>query len=165
MIRRAAHLLLYAGIAATIALLSKLHASVVAAETYDFTNSFRLPAAIGLGFMFAVAAYLSGFPDQSRRLRPTLGAAVMAVSLAAVGFSLVQFAVGAALLPRFVVVVSMAVLGPWFVLCSRLDRGGRARANDRDRVVVVGHPEETAALSLEVEHARSEEHTSELQSH
>jgi lipopolysaccharide/colanic/teichoic acid biosynthesis glycosyltransferase len=152
-IRRISHLLPYAGIAATIGLFSKLHASVVAGDSYDFTNSFRLPWAIGLGVAFSAAAYLGGFPDQTRRLRATVGAAVVAVLLAAVGFSLVQFVLGAALLPRFVVVASMAVLAPWFVLCSRLDRDGRVRANDRDRIVVVGHPEETVGLAREVEQA------------
>ncbi len=151
--RRVSHIALYAGIAAVVAVSAKLHASVLATHPYDFTGSFRAPWAIGLGFMFATSAYLSGFPDQPRTTGRALAAGVIAVSAAGLGFSLLQLAVGNPLLPRAVVGTSSVALVPWLVFCASLDRSGRSSATERDRVVVVGHPEETAGLETELEGA------------
>src|SRR5205807_1795456 len=67
--------------------------------------------------------------------------------------SLVQLVVGDALLPRFVVMGSAIVLVPWYMLCAAMAVDGRARADARDRVVVVAEPDEVADLGAELHRA------------
>ena len=58
---------------------------------------------------------------------------------------------GSALLPRFVVFGTPALLVPFAVLCSSLAREGRARDSQRDRIVAVAGPEESANLTRELD--------------
>src|SRR5207237_1318841 len=53
---------------------------------------------------------------------------------------------GDALLPRFVVFGSALLVVPWSLLCVALARGGRLRAEYRDRIVVVAGAAEVADL-------------------
>jgi lipopolysaccharide/colanic/teichoic acid biosynthesis glycosyltransferase len=62
-----------------------------------------------------------------------------------------QLLAGSALLPRFVVFGAPAMLVPFAVLCASLARDGRVRAGQRDRVVAVAGPEESANLSRELD--------------
>ncbi len=64
-----------------------------------------------------------------------------------------QLFVGDALLPRAVVFGSALVLIPWYVLCARVAGDARTRAEDRDRVVLVGDPDELGRLQAELERA------------
>src|SRR5437588_87757 len=90
-------------------------------------------------------------PELPRSARLTAAlTAVGATASAAFVMSVVQLFVGDALLPRFVVLGSAAVLVPWYVLSAALARDERARASGRDRVLVVAAPDEVATLRAEL---------------
>jgi lipopolysaccharide/colanic/teichoic acid biosynthesis glycosyltransferase len=72
---------------------------------------------------------------------------------AAVLISIAQLVVGSAVLPRVVVLGSVAVLTPWYVLCWMVAGDVRARAADRDRVLVVAADDEVAVLTAELDRA------------
>jgi lipopolysaccharide/colanic/teichoic acid biosynthesis glycosyltransferase len=85
-----------------------------------------------------------------RSVRQAAVAALLAASAAALGISIVQLATGDALLPRFVLFGSAAATIPWSIGCAVLARGGRARAEARDRVLVVAEPSEATLLRQEL---------------
>ncbi|MDQ1532366.1 MAG: hypothetical protein QOF28_127 [Actinomycetota bacterium] len=144
--RRAASVLQYAGIFGAVFGLSKLHA---VNHGYDFTGSSRLGWAVAYAALLVVATYGAGLPDLARG-RSTIGTAAIATAAAAFGMSLCQLVVGSALLPRFTVFGSAAVLVPWSVLVGGLSRDADDRAEDRDRVVFVGSPADAATLTDEL---------------
>ena len=64
--------------------------------------------------------------------------------------SIAQLVVGNALLPRVVVFGSAVILVPWYVVCTIIATGGEIRAEERDRVVVVGDFDEGETVSREL---------------
>ncbi len=144
--RRLARLLSFLGAAGAVLGLSKVHAAYVADPPYDFTGSSRFAWALAYIVLLWVAGYGFGLPDLPRSARAAALSAVGASLLAAVGVSVIQLIVGDALLPRFVVFGAALVLVPWQVAMNALARRGRARGEDRDRVVLVGDPEELERL-------------------
>lgn len=144
--RRLARLLLYVGTAAAVVALSKAHAAWIADPPYDYTGSFRFAWSMAYIGLLCIAAYGVGLPDLVRDRRGSLVAAVGATVGGALGISAVQLVTGDALLPRFVVFGAVLVLVPWYAGCALLAAGGRARAEDRDRVAVVADPEDVARL-------------------
>ena len=147
-VRRLARPLLLAGIAAAVIGLSKAHAT---AYGYDYTNSFRFAWSLAyIGLLWA-ASYGAGLPDLARSRRSAALTAAASTGAAAVAMSVLQLLAGSALLPRFVVFGTPALLIPLAVLCSSLAREGRARDGQRDRVVVVAGPEESANLTRELD--------------
>ena len=151
--RRLARTLLYGGIVVAVLGLARLHAGVIADPTYDFTGTARFAWSLTYVALLAVTAYGVGLPDLPRGARSIVGSAVAAAGAAAIGISLVQLVAGDALLPRFVVFGSAAVLVPWYVVCAAVAVGGRARAEDRDRAVLVGDSADARSLTEELEHA------------
>ncbi len=147
---RLARLALYAGTAACVAGLSKAHAL---AHEYSWSGSSRFAWSLGYVLLLSVTAYGFGLPDQPRDRRAALFAAVGATATAALSVSVFQLVAGDALLPRFVVLGSAVVLVPWYVLCYHLAGDARARAGDRDRVLVVADPDEVTTLEVELHHA------------
>src|SRR5471032_2569363 len=111
-VRRVAPPLQYAGILGAVFGLSKLHA---VAHGYDFTGSSRLGWAVAYAVLLGVATYGAGLPDLPRG-RSTIATAASATVCAALGMSLLQLAIGSALLPRFTVFGSALLLVPWSVL-------------------------------------------------
>lgn len=154
--RRLARLLVPLGIAVAVLGLSKIHA---VRHEYDFTGSFRFSWAIAYMLLLWFGAYALGLPDLARRRNPW-GPSLAASGIGAAGISIVQFVAGDALLPRSVVFGAAAVLVPWYVLCARLAAGGDERAEDRDRVIVVGGVDEGDLLRLELE--RDAEHPAQV---
>jgi lipopolysaccharide/colanic/teichoic acid biosynthesis glycosyltransferase len=148
-VRRLARVLLAAGIAGTVLGLSLLHA---ARNGYVFQGSFRFGWALTYIGVLSVAAYAVGLPDLPRR-RSRLLTAAAATALGAGTISLLQLFLGDALLPRLVVFGSAALLVPWLMVCAAVAAGGRARAEERDRIVVVGDFDEGATLQLELDDA------------
>ena len=146
--RRLARPLLLAGIAAAVVGLSKAHA---AAHGYDYTDSFRFAWSLTYVALLCAAAYGAGLPELARTRRSAALIAAASTGAAALAMSVLQLAAGSALLPRFVVFGTPALLVPFAVLCSSLARMGRARDGQRDRVVAVAGPEESANLSRELE--------------
>jgi lipopolysaccharide/colanic/teichoic acid biosynthesis glycosyltransferase len=151
--RRLARLLLYAGIFGIVFGLAKYHAKFVG--HYIFHTSERLPWTIAYALVLCVCAYGAGLPDLGRARNawaPSFGAAVGG----AVVISAIQLGLGSLLLPRFVVFSSVLLLTPWFAVCVGLSDIGRDHDADRDRVVLVGGPEEQVALeedmSADLEH-------------
>ena len=139
------------GLVGIVFSLSKLHAAVVAENTYDFTGSFRLGWAVAYALMLVLASYAVGLPDVPRRPRQIVASAVVAPAVAATGVSMAQLALGTALLPRFVVVGAALLAAPWLMVSAALATGGRSRAEYRDRVVVIGRSEDVASLTAELE--------------
>ena len=145
--RRAARILLYLGTAAIVLAFGKIHA---VRHEYDYTGSFRFAWSFAYILILCVAAYGVGFPDLVRRGRAIVPPAIAAAGVAALGISLLQLLGGSALLPRFVVFGSATALVGWFVLCAAVSSGGRSRAEERDRVVVVAERDEATALEHEL---------------
>ena len=141
--QRAARLLLYAGIVEAVLGLGKIHAAYIG--HYDLTGSSRFAWALAYIAILGVTAYGVGLPDLVRG-RSAVGVSAVAAGSAALGISLVQLLVGDALLPRFVVFGSALLLVPWYAACVRVATGGRANAEERDRVALVAGEDEVAAL-------------------
>jgi exopolysaccharide biosynthesis polyprenyl glycosylphosphotransferase len=148
-VRRVARLLLVSGIVGVVLGLSKLHA---VRHVYSFTGSSRFGWAIAYMAVLAVAAYAVGLPDLSRG-RSRLLSAATATALGAGAISMIQLFAGDALLPRVVVFGSAVLLVPWLMICAGIATGGRTRAEERDRVVVVGDFDEGETVGRELEDA------------
>ena len=147
-VRRLARPLLLAGAAAAVVGLSKVHAS---AHGYDYTNSFRFAWSLAYIALLWAAAYGAGLPELARNRRSAALTAAASTGAAALAMSVLQLLVGSALLPRFVVFGTPVLLVPFAVVCSTLARKGRDRDGQRDRVVAVAGPEESANLSRELD--------------
>ncbi|MCP5028168.1 MAG: hypothetical protein GY929_17970 [Actinomycetia bacterium] len=143
--------LMFLGAAVTVLAASKFHAAQVAPAPYDLTSSSRFAWVLTYLGLIALATYAVGLPDLTRGRRSVAKASISATALAALGISLAQLMLGAALLPRFVVFGSALVLIPWFWICANLAADGRARDEELDRVFVVGGSADAADLDLELE--------------
>lgn len=145
-VRRGARYLTLVAPLAVVLTFSKVHARYVADPPYDFTESFRLPWAVALAALLAIAAYGLGLPDLPRTARKAIAAAALASIGAAIPVSLLQLAVGDALLPRFVVLSASLTLIPVQAGLWKLSSRGRSRDEGRDRVVLVSTVEEASLL-------------------
>lgn len=135
--RRVGRILTVVGGAVAVLTLSKIHARYIASPPYDLTASARLAWGIGYAFFLAVAAYAAGLPDQARSVREA-GVSGFASALAgAVGVSVIQLAIGDALLPRFVVFGTVLAMIPIQIAANALARRGQRRGESRDRVLLV----------------------------
>lgn len=146
--RRAARPLLYVGVLAIVFGLARIHAAFIG--HYSFTGSSRFAWTVVYTGILCVFAYGFGLPDVPRSRKAALGPAVGACFSGAAAISLIQLFVGDALLPRFVVLGSALLLPDWYRICVGMAMGGRSRAEARDRVVVIAHPDDVAALELEL---------------
>lgn len=146
--RRVARPLLYIGVVAVVLGLGQYHGETVG--NYDFTTSSRFSWAFTYIGLLCVAAYGFGLPDVPRTMRSRLPISIAAAATGALGISIVQLFVGDALLPRFVVFGSAALLVPWYYATSTLAGAGRWAAEQRDRVLVVGPPELSTEIDIEV---------------
>lgn len=146
--RQGARPLLYVGVLAVVLGLAKIHASFIG--HYDLTGSARFVWTIVYAATLCTMAYGFGLPDGTRTRRATVAASVGASFAGALVISVVQLVLGDALLPRFVVFGSALLLPDWYRVCSALSAGGRLRAQQRDRVIVVGRRDEVASLELEL---------------
>lgn len=149
--RRAARPLLYLGVVAIVFGLASLHARYLAPQPYEVTGTFRFAWTISYVAMLVVAAYGAGLPDLPRTWRQASTSALVAPVAAAMGISAVQLVTGDALLPRFVVFGAVLLVVPWSLLCFVVARGGRARAEHRDRLVLVSQPSEAVTLRDELD--------------
>ncbi len=101
-------LLVFGTVAAVLAF-SKLHATV---HGYDYTDSFRFAWSLAYIVLLVVAAYGAGLPELPRTRRSSILTALASTASAAIGISVVQFVAGSAVLPRFVILGTSAVLIP-----------------------------------------------------
>lgn len=145
---RFARLLLYSGIAGVVLGLSKYHADAIG--QYDFTNSSRFAWALTYIGLHCVAAYAIGLPDVPRYWRMTLASSVAASVTAAAGISLLQLAVGSALLPRFVVFGGALGVVPVHVVAVMIARGAHLRSERADRVLFIGSNAAAGALASDI---------------
>lgn len=144
--RSLARPLLFLGLLAAVLGASVLHATVVADVPYDLLGSSRPGWAAVYLAVLAVGAYGVGLPELPTRARSAAVAGATAAFIAATVISAAQLALGAPLLPRFVIGSVSVVCVPWSVVCSRLARDGAARAAGLDRVLVLATAAEAAAL-------------------
>jgi lipopolysaccharide/colanic/teichoic acid biosynthesis glycosyltransferase len=149
-VRRAAPLALTAGTAVCVLGLSRAHA---AAHGYDFATSSRFGWSVVFVATLVLGAYGFGLPDGTRTRRAAVLAAVGATTTSIVVVSLTQLLVGDALLPRAVVLGSVVILLPWYLLCARLAGDAFVRDEVRDRVVVVSSIDDVDALRTELDRA------------
>lgn len=148
--RRLARPLLYSGILVAVVGLSKVHAE---AHGYSYHQSDRLAWSLAYAGLLGLAAYGVGLPELARSRRAAVLSAVVAGFAAAMGISAAQLVLNNILLPRLVVFGAAIVLVPWFAFCARLADDGRVRAEGRERVLVVGQPDEVSSLAAELERA------------
>ncbi|MEI2815366.1 MAG: sugar transferase [Microthrixaceae bacterium] len=148
---RAARLAFMVGTLVVVAVLSKYHAAVVADPPYDFTASFRLPAAFAFVALLLIAGYGAGLPDRARERRDAVMLGVGVPVVAAIGVSIVQLALGSQVLPRFVVGGSVLLLAPWYVLCANLATDLSNRTRDAERVLVVGDLADVGAVVHDID--------------
>ncbi len=144
--RRSARLLIVLGVVGAVFGLSKLHAL---GHEYDLTESARMGWAVAYCGVLLIAAYAVGLPTLSvgrNRLLVAAGGGVLGATL----MSVVTLVAGGQLLPRFVIFGAAGILVPWYLLCARIAEGGRARAESRDRVIVVGDGDEGDLLEAEL---------------
>lgn len=146
--RRVARAVLYVGIAGVVLGLSKYHADAIG--EYDFTNSTRFAWALAYIALHCVAAYAIGLPDVPRYWRMTVASSVAASVSAAAGISLLQLAVGSALLPRFVVFGSAIGVVPVHVVSVVIARGATLRSERADRVLFIGSTLSAGALTSDI---------------
>jgi lipopolysaccharide/colanic/teichoic acid biosynthesis glycosyltransferase len=146
--RRLGRAILVAGVCASVLGFGKLHAG---AHGYDYTASSRFAWSLAYIALLVAAAYGAGLPDLPRSRRSAALTALVSIGASAVAISVMQMLAGSTELPRFVVLGASAVLVPWAVLCWSLTRDGRAHDGQRDRVVAVAGPEESANLSRELD--------------
>lgn len=128
--------------------LSKIHAT---AHAYDYTASSRFAWSVAYIALLCAAAYGAGLPDLPGTSRSAALTAAASTAAAAFAMSVLQLLAGSALLPRFVVFGTPLLVVPFAVLCSSLARKGRERDGQKDRVVAVAGPEESANLSRELD--------------
>lgn len=133
--------------------LAKVHAAAIGHYDLTSTDPSRLAWTIAYVALMALTAYGMGLPDLPRSRRQAASSAVIAAAAAALSMSVVQLIAGDALLPRFVVFGSAVALVPWYLACTAIASGGRLRAEDRDRVVVVGDRAEVEALRADLDRA------------
>jgi lipopolysaccharide/colanic/teichoic acid biosynthesis glycosyltransferase len=146
--RRLARAALVAGIVASVLGFGKVHAI---SHGYNFTASSRFAWSLAYVVLIALAVYGAGLPDLARSRRSAALTALASIGSAAVAISVLQTLAGSAELPRLVVLGAPVVLVPWAVLCALLSRDGRVHDGQRDRVVVVAGPDESANLSRELD--------------
>lgn len=151
---RLARLLLISGTVVVVAGLGRFHAL---RHGYDLTESARFTWSLAYGILLLVSAYAIGLPDLPRTLRAALGTAGVATLSAALGISIVQMVTGDELLPRFVVFGTVFLLVPVYTVAALLATRGRARAEDRDRVLLVSAPSSVEAGLLQAELERDTE--------
>ena len=146
--RRLARPLLLAGIAFSVLGLSKIHA---AGNQYDYTASSRFAWSLAYIALLCAASYGAGLPELPRSRRSAALTVAASTGAAALAISVLQLVVGSALLPRFVVFGAPVLLIPVAVVASGVARKGRALDGQRDRVVAIVGPEESANLSRELD--------------
>jgi len=148
--RRLARLAVNVGTGVCVLGLGKAHAL---AHDYAFTGTSRFAWSLGFVLALVLAAYGFGIPDLPRTRRSAMLSAVGATAVATASISVIQLFAGDALLPRAVVFGSALVLVPWYVLCTRVTGDARSRAEDRDRIVLVGDVDEADTLRAELDRA------------
>jgi exopolysaccharide biosynthesis polyprenyl glycosylphosphotransferase len=134
---------MFLGTVAAVLGLGKVHAM---RHAYDYTGSVRFAWSFAYIGLVGIAAYGLGLPELVRDRRGAVLTAIGATAAGAVGISVLQLLSTSALLPRFVVFGAGAVLVPWYGLCAAVAQGGRVRAEDRDRVVVVAERDEVERM-------------------
>ena len=151
--RRGARIALYGGIVATVVGLSIYHARVIADTPYSYTGTFRFGWSLLYIGVLVVTAYGLGLPELPRTVGRALVTSAVAAISGAVVISVIQLVTGDALLPRFVVFGTALLLVPWYLLCAGLAVGGHQTQAQRDRVLLVGTPDEVAPLRVDLRRA------------
>jgi lipopolysaccharide/colanic/teichoic acid biosynthesis glycosyltransferase len=151
--RRGARLALYGGIVMAVVGLSVYHSRSIANPPYSYTGTFRFGWSLLYIGVLVVTAYGLGLPELPRSAGRALVTSVIAAISGAVVISILQSVTGDALLPRFVVFGTAIVLVPWYLFCAALAVGGRQRDAVRDRVLLVGSPDEAAPLRVDLRRA------------
>ena len=144
--RRTARYLSLFGPLLVVLAMSKVHARWIADPPYDYTGSFRFAWSLAYSMALAVAAYGMGLPELVHGRRQVISRAASASACAALGISVVQLAMGDALLPRFVVFGAAILVVPIQVAAVVLARRGQRTDEGRDRVVLVGSGDEHGRL-------------------
>jgi hypothetical protein len=134
----------FLGIVGTVFGLSKLHA---VRHGYDFTGSFRFGWAIVYRLAVDRGVRL-GFPTWAAAAACGEGAAA-AARISAVTISMRSWWSATHCSPRRGV-RQRPDPRPWYVVCTIIATGGRIRAEERDRVVVVGDFDEGETVSREL---------------
>jgi len=131
----------------TVLTLGQLHAL---RHGYPFVGSSRLVWALVYASGLCFAAYAVGLPDLPRTRRSRWLSAWAALTLVALGISVLQLVLGSLLLPRFVVFGAAGLLLPGYALCATVASDRRRIHEGRDRVLVVAGDDAVADLADEL---------------
>lgn len=126
--------------------LHQVHGQWASVPAYDAVATGRWLWSAVLGVAWAVMGFALGLPDLPTNRRGALATAAAAYGAALGTVSLCQLVAGDPLLPRFVAAVAPGVLLPGSLICWNLAADGRGRGAQRDRVLLVAHPDTAAAL-------------------
>jgi len=143
--------MVYLGVIASVLGLAKIHARYIGHYVLHSTDPYRLVWTLAYMAMLVIATYGAGLPDLAKTRRQAVTSSIGAPLAAAFGISFIQLLAGDALLPRFVVFGSAALLIPWNIACVAVSHSGRAQGERRDRVLVVAADGEALALRDELE--------------
>lgn len=132
--RRIARLCLYGGVLVIVGVLAWVHARYIG--DYPLTDTSRFAWTWVYLAVLWLSAYAVGLPDHPDRAA-SLRSAVLAALLGPLIFSLIQAAVGSALLPRFVVASSVLPLFALYAATGAMHRRTTASAASRDAVLAV----------------------------
>jgi len=101
--------------------------------------------------LVCVSTYAVGLPDEVGNTGEALVRSLIALGVSAGFVSLFALLAGTPLLPRFVVLVSIAVLAPLDALACGLASRSRSRGARAERVLAVIDDDEAALLALELD--------------
>jgi lipopolysaccharide/colanic/teichoic acid biosynthesis glycosyltransferase len=108
--RRVGQLALIVATSLAVVGLFTFHATAIAEPRYSLGDPGRTAAAAGWTIGLLFVAYMAGLPDAVRTVGRAVGASFAAPAVTVGVASIIQLAAGDALLPRFVVFASMAVM-------------------------------------------------------
>jgi lipopolysaccharide/colanic/teichoic acid biosynthesis glycosyltransferase len=148
MMQRRTRSLMNVGVLVLLAGVSKVRAAVIAQASYPYPRTAQLGAAIAYGALLALALYAFGLPDLPGTKTGAALAASGAVATAGMAISALGLFSGGSLLPRFVVLGAGGLVFAWSLMCWELAPSQRARARQRERVVLVGEGTDPTELSV-----------------
>ena len=141
------------GLIAAVLGVAVLHATVLAAESYELVGSSRLPWWLVVGLAMVGTGYALGLPELPSGRREAamrgLGAALAAVAVVSFG----QLVLAAPLLPRSSLGLLLLIVPVWAIVGWNLATDAASWQSQRDQVFLVAEqPDEHAALSFELSH-------------
>lgn len=137
------------GLIGLIAMFTVMHAFRLAPTPYNPVGTSRFPWTLLFGGSLVAASYGVGLPDLPRSRSGAVALSLTSFVIATVAVSLIQTALGSALLPRAVMLGVGLTQMPWTLLVWNLSADVSSRRFER--LIFVGRDEVAAELRAELE--------------